>query len=712
MSAVAPEVAARGQAFTVTGTGFGTAEGTLTVGGVPASITSWGPTSIEATVPADAANAWQDVLVTTAGSAIHPGPFVGVAYTGTDADLQAFLNAQEAGTAVLLAARTYDLTAGAAALTVTNLELHGRGADATRLQLDATNMFSNEFDHSLNYDLQVLDSTIAGATIQVYSYGNTLFDTATVDMASGVRLIFYLGSLAFRNSSVTGDDVDLGASTGAEITDSVVVATDDTIWLRGDSVNVITGSSLAGGHVTIRGSTLRSLDADLTDSFASGSIHLSTNGAPILLENNPSIVAQGSIVLTNEGRHLGLGGVRVVGNEEIRVGVFTEDDAANFRVGSLHIDSLATTAPVLIEVANNALAFTGTLTVEAAGPRQLVLRDNTGSMGDPNTSGGISLVGMGQGPITITGNQLQATGTVSFGSPDMNNELFEVADNTFRVVGPGPSRLYAVPTNGTCRFTGNSIEVQSGAGGAPNVTVGCSAGTGTATLDFIGNEVSVTGTNAQLHVAGPALSEMLVEDNVLTSSHQLMVYSSANQVVVSGNEFHLQDYFLALGDYFASPTTVFRFEDNLITQRNPDTYGIYVTGAASVTLENNEATVLGTPGANVVALGASAVSGPLALTARNNTFTNYSRALLFMDDGTTQNSLPATVTNNVFDFPIDALAKPAELNNIGNAINATNNQWGTNTDAAVVEGYVYLSGNTVARGGTISIAPIKLPPAP
>ncbi|MFA7478813.1 MAG: hypothetical protein WC184_13145, partial [Acidimicrobiia bacterium] len=143
---------------------------------------------------------------------------------------------------MLLAARTYDLTAGAAALTVTNLELHGRGADATRLQLDATNMFSNEFDHSLNYDLQVLDSTIAGATIQVYSYGNTLFDTATVDMASGVRLIFYLGSLAFRNSSVTGDDVDLGSITGAERTDSVVVATYDTIWLRGDSVNVITGS--------------------------------------------------------------------------------------------------------------------------------------------------------------------------------------------------------------------------------------------------------------------------------------------------------------------------------------------------------------------------------------------------------------------------------------------------------------------------------------
>src|SRR5690606_16474323 len=93
------------------------------------------------------------------------------------------------------------------------------------VNLDATNMFSNEFDHSLNYDLQVLDSTLAGTTIQVYSYGDTLLDAATVDMASGVRFISYLGSLAFRNSSVTGEGVDLGASTGAEITDSVVVAT-------------------------------------------------------------------------------------------------------------------------------------------------------------------------------------------------------------------------------------------------------------------------------------------------------------------------------------------------------------------------------------------------------------------------------------------------------------------------------------------------------
>src|SRR5690606_40532685 len=96
---VSPDFVARGETFTVTGTGFGTS-GTVTVGGVVASVSSWSDTAIEATVPAAAPGAWQEVEVTTAGgSSKVAGPFVGVAYEGDAADLPDFLASQSPGTA-------------------------------------------------------------------------------------------------------------------------------------------------------------------------------------------------------------------------------------------------------------------------------------------------------------------------------------------------------------------------------------------------------------------------------------------------------------------------------------------------------------------------------------------------------------------------------------------------------------------------------------
>jgi hypothetical protein len=59
-------------------------------------------------------NAWQDIeVVTDDGTASFPDFFVGVEYTGTAANLQAFLDDLVPGTAVLLQAQTYDLSADA-----------------------------------------------------------------------------------------------------------------------------------------------------------------------------------------------------------------------------------------------------------------------------------------------------------------------------------------------------------------------------------------------------------------------------------------------------------------------------------------------------------------------------------------------------------------------------------------------------------------------
>lgn len=298
---------------------------------------------------------------------------------------------------------------------------------------------------------------------------------------------------------------------------------------------------------------------------------------------------------------------------------------------------------------------------------------------------------------------------MDLGLPDLNNTLFEMAGNAFRIVGTGPNSFYAIPTNGRCRFENNIVEIQSGAN-TPSFTAGCHTGTGP--FDFTDNTVAVTGTMAGLRVDGNGISEMLVADNHFSTSQYLWVYSGAARADVRGNTFKLMDHFLELGNATHSPVTNFHFEDNTITHRNPTTFGVHVSGVASVTMVDNRATVLGTPGSDAVALSISASSGPIALTARENRFTNYSRALQFADNELTQNGMLATVTNNVFDFPIDDLAKSATLHHIGDPIIATNNQWGTNTDAAVVAGHVYNSGTTDVRGGTITVAPITLPPAP
>lgn len=134
VSGVAPDVAARGESIVVTGTDFGTT-GTLTVGGVEATITDWSDTQIEATVAPGTPSGWQDVVVSTADGTDDFSPFfVGVEFDGTAGELQAFLDGLVKGTAVLLQAETYDLSASTDGLVVDNHGLYGRGETQTTLQ--------------------------------------------------------------------------------------------------------------------------------------------------------------------------------------------------------------------------------------------------------------------------------------------------------------------------------------------------------------------------------------------------------------------------------------------------------------------------------------------------------------------------------------------------------------------------------------------------
>ncbi|MFU8870282.1 IPT/TIG domain-containing protein, partial [Natronococcus sp.] len=124
ISAVAPSVAPRGATIVITGADFG-ADGSVTIGGVAAAITSWSDDEIQAVVAAGTPDAWQEVEVTTDEGADAFSPFfVGVAFTGAAADLQDFLDGQTAGTAVLLEAAAYDLSAAPDELLIDNRSLY------------------------------------------------------------------------------------------------------------------------------------------------------------------------------------------------------------------------------------------------------------------------------------------------------------------------------------------------------------------------------------------------------------------------------------------------------------------------------------------------------------------------------------------------------------------------------------------------------------
>src|SRR5690606_15961407 len=133
-TAVSPTPAQRGANITITGSGFGTTPGTVTVGGVGGTVSDWTATSITAAVPAGAPNAWQDVSITTPGGTdTVEDLFVGAEFNGTGPQLQAFLDGLERGTAVLLQAASYDVSAQTTPLLIDNLDLYGRGQTQTTI---------------------------------------------------------------------------------------------------------------------------------------------------------------------------------------------------------------------------------------------------------------------------------------------------------------------------------------------------------------------------------------------------------------------------------------------------------------------------------------------------------------------------------------------------------------------------------------------------
>lgn len=131
-----PQVALPGETVTIAGSNLGES-GKVTIGGVEAAVVSWTGTQVVAVIPSGAPSGWQEIVVTNAnGQSQLDSLFVGAEFSGAAADLQEFLLALPAGSAVLLQAEAYDVSSAAGEFLIDNRSLYGRGADATTLDLD------------------------------------------------------------------------------------------------------------------------------------------------------------------------------------------------------------------------------------------------------------------------------------------------------------------------------------------------------------------------------------------------------------------------------------------------------------------------------------------------------------------------------------------------------------------------------------------------
>jgi hypothetical protein len=82
VSGVVPDTATEGDSVTISGSNFGADEGSVTVGGVPATITSWTDTEVVITIPAGV-TAGATTIIVTNDSAIDSDSFAFTVTSGS-----------------------------------------------------------------------------------------------------------------------------------------------------------------------------------------------------------------------------------------------------------------------------------------------------------------------------------------------------------------------------------------------------------------------------------------------------------------------------------------------------------------------------------------------------------------------------------------------------------------------------------------------------
>lgn len=794
-TAIEPTTAARGESIAVTGTRFGTDPGTVHIGGVEADVTDWTDTSIEATIPADAADAWQEVTVTTAGGTSSvAGLFVGVEFTGIATELQDFLDSTEPGTAVLLGAEDYDLSAATDLFLLDNRSLFGRGIDETSLTLPtaATSFMLSDFgadtkvaDLTMSVSLlTLLAGTWEGTSIPLAVAGHASspmawqdawgevdlapnIETAAADAArttfSGVKIVaapgggslgtvplaittleivldgvtldapdstLYLltggdvlvkdseldvslaqlvsiqGSLTLDGANVNALQSLLGADSGLSILDSEVTITDGNLNVTGAAAaNYFSSPLPTGGPVEIAGSSISVHDADRADASVVGSLTIDTQIAPIVIRDNQLIRSDRALLVETLSSFTGEADITLHNNELIRAGVWESEDPVNPVTADVVVRTPTVFAPFpsAITLDDNEIAATGSVLVMSVGTLGVAtVRSNTVSSGDDSAQ--TILVDV-PGAMVVADNEFVTTGTAIFQATALGGETASFTGNTLTKDSTSAGMMWFQAVGGGCVATDNHIDYAD-----PNEAAGhvvqmlCGQGAPTDTQSTItGNDIAVVGGVGST-IIGTLGGNGTISGNVTSAPGAMSYGASSGTVTISEEIGTISGNVSIFGDVGSDVT----LSGSTFASSAPDA-GLYVTGPAKTTVTDNSFTVSSTPPAGSTAIFLWATSHLHAFTATGNTFSGFERALHLQDLGGGAYGLDVHINENVFDFTIDAAPKVAELENVKDTIDATNNQWGANTDLATVQGYVTLSGDTGVQGGSIDLDPIKQP---
>ena len=805
-STVTPGTAERGASVTITGTGFGTTPGTVTIGGVSASTADWSDTSVIATVPGDAMNAWQDVSITTAGGSdsLEGGVFVGVEYDGTGPELQVYLDALEPGTAVLLQAATYDLTAQVEPFIIDNVDLYGRGESETLItapntsgsavlaEFGATTTLS---DLSLEYvmfmylhgtfrdtvtpwasvdvdeaiaaagtpvarerldaivgaslmqpaaanparfvfdgvtftgagpstwglavlslpsaHIEVIDSTFDSpvGTVGMYTGGDVLIESSLLDIGEVVVLTPFGGLTVVDSQVITEAGGLLAAQDGILVDASTVTASSGNLTVVGAAAALMAGASVpSGGAIEFRGSTVEMLDSDPLDATNLGSLDVMTQYAPIRFIDNVLIRAHDNVILAIQESDLGAGDIDLVGNRDVRVGVFHAESAAGARAADLVavMNSPGGSWRNRLTVEDNTIAVSGDVQFSPTDVADVIVDGNTIAAGDTGVSGFLTIHVSGEGVVEVTDNDFTFRSNAVIAASSLAGGTLLVDDNSFTNTADSTGIVTISGTGGSCSVTNNTFELVDPLDLAPQgVGNACSVVTPGHTFTVSGNDVTTTGSASSGFTAqSNGMDTVTVSDNLLNLENTFMISSTAPDSVVAGNTVVMGS---GSAQLIGNETTKFTVSGNTVTQRTPTGAGLNLSGLASATVTDNSFAGIGAPGAGATALNVQTSSSPMELTVTGNTFTNYSNALHLTDAAGAAHGYTATINGNVFDFVIDAAPKVATLTNIKDTIDATNNQWGTNTDHVTVKGYVTEAGDTGVQGGDIDVNPITQP---
>lgn len=580
-----PTAALPGETITVSGLEFSD-EGSIAIGEVSATTSSWGPTEVILVVPEGVLAGPQELTLTTAHGSASTELFVGVDFvSGTLDQLEEM--ALPKGTAVRLGRGTF--SSDAEMVVLNNLSLHGSDKDETLLGLtDEYGILALLADDDRHL-------SVSNLTIEAFA-------TAVIPEPFGEIQLLSAGP------TTTGRLAD---ALRTQVLEGNLSALWEQQGMRVQESRLLPQAASKGSFV------LRDVDLTLPGD----------DGVPLMTmvySDEPALIYAGDLSLER---------VSITPSEAVLYvlsgGDLTITDSAIsanfFGIGSM-FGGLSITASDFVLGEDESDGF-------LVAPSGMVIQEST------------------------------------FVSEDGTIEIFTNFDETETAV------------RNTLTLTDNRFSLQSKGPNRGEFGIGMTA----TEADISGNEIIAEGG---VFVYGSS-GELRLRDNDMTIGSP----GAAAPLVLEGSGRHR--------------VTV---EENAVAFQGGA--GIEIIGAPSITAVVRHNTVTGDGGTALLGVKEDRpfASGEFYLTAEDNVFSGFYQALYFEMGSDRSGLYEVKVNHNHFDFDIYESPQTATLNNLpfDTEVDATNNIWGMNTDAAIVSSYVEVFGGMVTADALL-VDPIKLP---